>query len=113
MCLRRRSPIGRGWRGQPLLIELADVTMRIDAEIAEWARQEARDSGLPHNQAQAVFVEIVTWVLTERAIARIGRGWLTRDDRNAWEQLRTNLLSELADNDQFTAALDARWPTLP
>jgi DNA helicase IV len=96
----------------PLQIELADVTMRIDAEIAQWAREEARASGLPHNEARAKFTEIVTWVLTERAIARIGRGWLTRDDRNAWEQLRTNLLSELADNDQFTAALDALWPIL-
>jgi DNA helicase IV len=103
---RQRLPV------QPLLIELADVTMRIDAEIAEWARQEARDSGLPHNQAQAVFIEIVTWVLTERAIARIGRGWLTREDRQAWEQLRTRLLDELADNAQFIDALDRLWPIL-
>ena len=39
----------------PLQIELADVTMRIDAEIAQWAREEARASGLPHNEARAVF----------------------------------------------------------
>ncbi len=97
---------------QPLLIELADVTMRIDAELAEWARQEARDSGLPHNEAQAVFIEIVTWAMTERAIPRIGRGWLTREDRQAWEQLRTHLLGELADNAQFTAAVDRLWPIL-
>ena len=76
----------------PLPIELADVTVRIDAETAEWARQEARASGLPHNEARAVFSEIVTYVLTERAIARIGRGWLTREDRQAWEQLRADLL---------------------
>ena len=63
----------------PLPIELADVTVRIDAETAEWAREEARASGLPHNEARAVFTEIVTYVLTERAIARIGKGWLTRD----------------------------------
>ena len=86
--------------------------MRIDAETAEWARQEARASGLPHNEARAVFSEIVTYVLTERAIARIGRGWLTREDRDAWEQLRANLLEELADNDAFTAALDELWPIL-
>ena len=40
---------------QPLPIELADVTVRIDAETAEWAREEARASGLPHNEARAVF----------------------------------------------------------
>jgi DNA helicase IV len=96
----------------PLEIELADITVRIDAETAEWAREEARNSGLPHNDARAVFTDIVTWVLTERAIARIGRGWLTRKDRDAWEQLRGNLLSELGDNEQFTGALDQLWPIL-
>jgi DNA helicase IV len=97
---------------QPLPIELADITVRIDAETAEWAREEARASGLPHNEARAVFSEVVTWVLTERAVARIGRGWLTRADREAWEQLRADLLRELADDDRFTAALDELWPIL-
>ena len=63
----------------------ADVTVRIDAETAEWARQEARASGLPHNEARAVFTG---------------------------EQLRADLLKELADDDTFTAALDELWPTL-
>ncbi|MCQ4118601.1 RNA polymerase recycling motor ATPase HelR [Rhodococcus tibetensis] len=96
----------------PLPIELSDVTVRIDAGTAEWARDEARGSGLPHNEARAVFRDIVTWALTERAIARIGRGWLTRDDLEAWEQLREDLLEELADHDMFTAALDEFWPIL-
>ena len=96
----------------PLPINLADVTVRIDAETAEWAREEARASGLPHNEARAVFSEIVTWVLTERAIARISRGWPTRADREAWENLRADLLKELADDDKFTAALDELWPIL-
>ena len=59
-----------------------------------------------------MFSEIVTWVLTERVIARIGRGRLTRADREAWEQLRADLLRELADDDKFTAALDELWPIL-
>jgi DNA helicase IV len=96
----------------PLPVELGDVTVRIDAETAQWAREEARESGLPHNEARAVFTEIVTYVLTERAIARIGRGWLTREDRQAWQQLRADLLKELAENDGFTAALDELWPVL-
>lgn len=82
---------------EPLRIELSDVTVRIDSETAEWARQEARDSGRPHNEARAVFREIVTYVLTERAIARIGKGWLTRGDRDAWEDLRAALTDELAE----------------
>jgi DNA helicase IV len=96
----------------PLPIDLVDITVRIDAETAAWAREEARASGLPHNEARAVFSEIVTWVLTERAIARIGRGWLTRTDRDAWEQLRADLRVQLADDDTFTAALNELWPIL-
>jgi DNA helicase IV len=103
---RQRAPVS------PITIELADVTVRIDAETAQWAIQEARASGLPHNDARAVFTDIVTYVLTERALGRIGRGWLTREDRTAWEQLRADLLAELIDNDAFIAALDDLWPIL-
>ncbi|GAA4617986.1 RNA polymerase recycling motor ATPase HelR [Saccharopolyspora hordei] len=97
---------------EPLEIELEDVTVRIDAETAEWARQEARDTGLPHNEARATFVEIVTYVLTERAVARIGRGWLTREDEQTWAQLKAEVLDELHANDAFHAALDELWPVL-
>jgi DNA helicase IV len=97
---------------EPILIKLTDVTVRIDAETAEWAIQEARASGLPHNEARAVFIDIITYVLTERAIARIGRGWLTREDREPWARLRADLVDELADNEPFAAALDQLWPVL-
>nr|WP_276571124.1 RNA polymerase recycling motor ATPase HelR [Kibdelosporangium phytohabitans] len=97
---------------EPLPIQLKDVTVRIDAATAEWARDEARASGLPHNEARATFVEIVTYVLTERAIGRIGKGWLTRSDKEGWEDMRKGLLKELADDDSFTAALDQLWPVL-
>jgi DNA helicase IV len=103
---RQRSP------QQPLSIELADATVRIDAETTEWAIQEARKSGQPHNEARAVFYDVLTWALTERAIAWIGRGWLSRADRAAWEQLRTELLEELAEHDAFKAAVDQLWPIL-
>lgn len=96
----------------PLLIKLSDVTVRIDAETAEWARQEARDSGLPHNEARVPFTDVITWVLTERAIARIGKGWLTRDDRAAWEHMRAEVVEELEDHEGFAAALDELWPML-
>jgi DNA helicase IV len=97
---------------EPLPIALKDVTVRIDAATAEWARQEARDSGLPHNEARAVFTDIVTYVLTERAIGRIGKGWLSRDDRDEWESMRKGLLEDLAGDEKFTAALDELWPIL-
>lgn len=97
---------------EPLPIELSDVAVRIDAETAQWAREEARTSKLPHNEARAVFAEVIRWTLTERAIAKIGRGWLSRSDEGAWEALREDLVEELADGDAFTAALDELWPIL-
>ncbi|MCR6483838.1 DUF2075 domain-containing protein [Amycolatopsis sp. OK19-0408] len=97
---------------EPVPIALKDVTVRIDAETAEWARQEARDSGLPHNEARAKFVEIVTYVLTERALGRIGKGWLSRDDRDEWESMRKGLLEDLAVDEKFTATIDELWPKL-
>ncbi|TWG08372.1 RNA polymerase recycling motor ATPase HelR [Saccharopolyspora dendranthemae] len=97
---------------EPRHVELEDVTVRIDAATAEWARQEARDSGLPHNEARAVFTEIVTYVLTERAIGRIGKGWLTRENKEVWENLRADLLAELAEHTGFTEVLDDLWPVL-
>lgn len=97
---------------RPLPIELADTEVRIDAETVQWVREEARASGLPHNEARTVFAEIVIYVLTERAIARISRGWLTRTDRDGWEQLRADLVKELAENEAFTAALDELRPVL-
>ena len=51
---RQRSP------EQPRSIELADATVRIDGETTQWAIQEARASGLPHNEARAVFYDVLT-----------------------------------------------------
>jgi DNA helicase IV len=103
---RQRTP------ENPLPIKLADVTLEINAETAAWAIQEAREAGVPHNDARAVFTDVITWVLTERAIARIGKGWLTRDDKQAWEHLRAELLDELGDHEGFAAAIDELWPQL-
>ncbi|MGZ8761577.1 MAG: RNA polymerase recycling motor ATPase HelR, partial [Aeromicrobium sp.] len=97
---------------RPLPIDLADASVRIDTETAEWAIQEARASKQPHNDARAVFIDVLTWVLTERAIAKIGRGWLTRDDRAAWEHLRAELVDELGDHAGCAAAHDELWPIL-
>ncbi|PRC48521.1 helicase, partial [Mycobacterium sp. ITM-2017-0098] len=64
------------------------------------------------NDARTTFVDVITWALTERAIAKIGRGWLTRDDKAAWEHLRADLLDELEDHRAFTNALNQLWPVL-
>ncbi|BEK96242.1 helicase [Nocardia seriolae] len=97
---------------EPIAIELADVTVRIDRDIAGWAREEARASGRPHNEARASFLEVLTWALTERAITRIGKGWLTREDRDAWENMRRDLRTELAEHEGFATVIEELWPTI-
>ncbi|TDL05897.1 DUF2075 domain-containing protein [Mycolicibacterium obuense] len=97
---------------EPIPIDLADVSVRIDPDIAQWAVDEARGSGKTHNDARSVFADVLTWALTERAIAKIGKGWLTREDRNAWEHLRSELVEELDEHSGFAAALDQLWPML-
>ncbi|MFB1297285.1 RNA polymerase recycling motor ATPase HelR [Mycobacterium sp. pW049] len=96
----------------PLPIDLSDVSVSIGADIAQWAVQEARATDQPHNDARTTFVDVITWALTERAIAKIGRGWLTREDKAAWEHLRADLIDELEDHAAFKAALDRLWPVL-
>jgi DNA helicase IV len=97
---------------EPIPIELEDVTGRIDAGTAGWARDEARASGLPHNEARPVFDEIVTYVVVERAVSRIGQGWLSRSDDAARDDLRSQVRRELAEHKGFRAALDELWPIL-
>ncbi|MEV6639973.1 RNA polymerase recycling motor ATPase HelR [Amycolatopsis sp. NPDC051371] len=97
---------------EPVPVELADVTVALDAGIVDEARLEARRSGLPHNEARAVFREQVVAILAERAVAEIGEGWLTREDRGAWADLRTDVLDELAEHEDLDTALAALWPEL-
>jgi DNA helicase IV len=97
---------------EPVPIELSGLTLKIDASVAEWAREEARASGLPHNEARAVFTDIVTYVLTERAIGRLTKGWLSRDDKEEWESQRRHLIKQLAADDHFAGVLDELWPVL-
>ncbi|WP_209708062.1 RNA polymerase recycling motor ATPase HelR [Crossiella equi] len=98
--------------GEAVELPLGGLTVKLDTGVAEWAREEARASGLPHNEAREKFTEIVTWAITERAIGRLGKGWLTREDRVTWERLRTELTKELLAEPKFTGALDALWPVL-
>jgi DNA helicase IV len=62
--------------GEPIPIELDDVTVEITAEIATAAREPARARGLRHNEARPVFAKAVLDALAEQAVDRIGPGWL-------------------------------------
>ena len=97
---------------EPIPIDLAEVALTIGADTAQWAREEARDSGKPHNEARAIFVDVVSYVLVERAVGRLVRNSpLPVDDRDK-EQLRVDARAELAQHDGFAAAIAQLWPRL-
>ncbi|WP_175399967.1 RNA polymerase recycling motor ATPase HelR [Tsukamurella pseudospumae] len=96
----------------PVSIGLGDATVRIEADVVGWARDEARDSGQPHNQARIVFLDVLTWAITERALGRIGQQWLRREDTRAWEEMRGSMLADLAVDGAFRRTVEQLWPVL-
>jgi len=99
--------------GEPIPIELDDVTIEITAEIATAAREPARARGLRHNEARPVFAKAVLDALAEQAVDRIGAGWLApREAPELAADLRTDARAELRESPQLHAALDALWPEL-
>ncbi|MEW2508102.1 RNA polymerase recycling motor ATPase HelR [Amycolatopsis sp. NPDC047767] len=96
---------------EPVPVELTDGPVVLDADVARAARDEARATGLPHNEARPVFREAVRRGLAERAVDRIGEGWLSPSDGMRTE-LRAEVLAELADHEQLASALDRLWPLL-
>ncbi|MEV4050763.1 RNA polymerase recycling motor ATPase HelR [Amycolatopsis sp. NPDC049688] len=97
---------------EPLPIDLGDVVVALDADLVAQARLKARETGLPHNEARAVFREHAVALVAERVVAKIGEGWLTPGDRLLWADLRADVLDELADHEGLVAALDGLWPYL-
>ncbi len=97
---------------EPVPIDLGDVVVALDAELVAEARLAARESGLPHNEARAIFHEHAVALVAERVVAKIGEGWLTPADRMLWADLRADVLDELAGHEAFGTALDGLWPYL-
>ncbi|GAA1292804.1 RNA polymerase recycling motor ATPase HelR [Pseudonocardia aurantiaca] len=97
----------------PIAVPLDDVTVELTADIAAAAREGARATGKPHNQARPVFVEGVVDALTEQAVDRIGAGWLApRDTPDLAAELRADAHAELRASPALRAAVDALWPEL-
>jgi DNA helicase IV len=115
---------------EPVEIPLDDVTVCLDTEVASAARDAARASRLVHNQARAVFDHHVIEMLTTRAMAQIGAGWLhpeqpdpigeeildefgdLPEDDHLAEDLTANVRAELAGSPALADALDQLWPML-
>ncbi|ONI82975.1 helicase [Actinosynnema sp. ALI-1.44] len=97
----------------PYEIELDDGSVWLDQDTATVARDRARATGLPHNQAQGVFREAVIDVLTRRVVERIGGDWLRPGEVDGLiEDLTADVRFELAGNAGLRAAVDELWPLL-
>jgi DNA helicase IV len=114
----------------PIEIELDDVTLWLDDEVAGLARDAARAGRLVHNQARAVFDHHVIEALTRRAVEHIGAGWLEpsqpdpiavevaaelgepEEDDGLAERLTSAVRAELSGSKDLARALDRLWPML-
>jgi DNA helicase IV len=98
---------------EPWPIELDDVTVEVDREVAAQARERARATGALHNEARPVFVGALLDALAERAVDQIGAGWLApRETPELAAELRTDARDELRAHPALRAAVDALWPRL-
>ncbi|MFC4947795.1 AAA family ATPase [Pseudonocardia sp. GCM10023141] len=99
---------------EPLRVELPDVTVEIDHDLAAVARERARATGLPHNLARSAFRAAVGEALVERAVRAIGAGWLRDADLDSAPAagVAADLRLELSDHPGFQQAIDALWPVL-
>ncbi|RJQ72767.1 helicase [Pseudonocardiaceae bacterium YIM PH 21723] len=97
----------------PIEIELDDVTVEIDEELAGWARRRTRSRELPHNRARAHFRDDIIDGLVDRAVAKIGEGWLEDTDPVALSAgLRADVREELVGSRQLGRAVERLWPLL-
>ena len=97
----------------PIEIELDDVTVEIDAAVAERARARARAAGVRHNQARPVFRDSLILDLAEQAVDRIGGDWLdAREVPELAGDLSADVRSELSRSRELSVAVNKLWPRL-
>jgi DNA helicase IV len=97
----------------PIEIPLDDVTVEIDAAVADRARARARAAGVRHNQARPVFRDSLILDLAEQAVDRIGGDWLdTREIPELAGDLRADVRSELSRSRELSVAVNTLWPRL-
>ncbi|GAA1314838.1 RNA polymerase recycling motor ATPase HelR [Saccharothrix xinjiangensis] len=89
--------------GEPVPVELEDVTVPLTAPLVERAREVARASGLKHNEAGPVFRRALVDVLVPPALDLIGLDW---------PELADDVRRELARHPDLARAAARLWPVL-
>ena len=90
---------------KPIELPLGRITLTIDRQMMETARNRAQRSRRPHNQARTVFVRTLLNALAKQQARKIGKG-LIGDEELA--DLREDLRTEPV----VKAALNRLWPYL-
>ncbi len=83
--------------------------LRLSRRACEQARERARRSRRPHNQARAVFAREIVAALTRQVVAQIGTDVRDRSPLLD-EQDVTDLRAELRADKAVRAAIDMLWP---
>ncbi|HEY1179573.1 MAG TPA: helicase, partial [Phytomonospora sp.] len=99
--------------GEPMEVVIERDPAWIEPAVAERAREQARRSLKPHNQARAIFAEVVVDGLARQIADRIGADVLDPDAPNLLEEGDlAEMRAELAEDRAVLAALDELWPVL-
>ncbi|HEX5116680.1 MAG TPA: UvrD-helicase domain-containing protein [Pseudonocardiaceae bacterium] len=98
---------------EPVAVELADVTVMLDADLVAVARDRARVTRLRHNEARPVFRDAVFAALARRAVRAVTWSWLRPGEApELIADLTENVLAELHGHDALVDVLDLLWPEL-
>ncbi len=113
---------------EPIEIELDDVTVAIDFDLAARAREKARATGFRHNQARAVFFDTVVDDLTRQAVdavdpdqydvldpaieAQLAADPFAGDNPALYDMLGPDIHAGLVKDPRVEAAVERLWPAL-
>jgi DNA helicase IV len=102
----------RQWVPDDVLeVDYEREVLRLDRQTCVRARDRARNTGLPHNQARPILVREIVGALARQWADRIGADVLGGPNLLDEEDLET-IRQELRADPEVHAALDQLWPTL-
>jgi DNA helicase IV len=106
-AVRNRQQVPRG----PVEVVVDHEALRLDPAVCTRARERARRSRRPHNQARRVFAREIVDALTRQLAARLGANVLGEGnllDQGDVDELRR----ELRANREVRALIERLWPVL-
>ncbi len=106
-AIRDRQRVPR----QPVEISVDHDTLTLTGKSIAAARERARRSRRPHNQARAVFSREIVNTLTQQAAGRLGRNVLGGPNLLGKDEI-DDLRRELRADPEVRAAIDRLWPVL-